>query len=71
MSTRLVDGVPATDHFPSDFTLPEIETLRAVQPRGDRPQQYDGLYEISTLDGVIALAQSEGAARGRPASTRR
>lgn len=65
MRTREVDGVPTTAYFASDFTLAEIKTLRAVQPRANRPQAYNGLYEIPTLDEVIALAKAEGTKRGR------
>ncbi len=65
MRTREVDGVPTTAYFASDFTLAEIKTLRAVQPRANRPQGYNGLYEIPTLDEVIALAKAEGTKRGR------
>ena len=65
MRTRDVDGVPTTAYFASDFTLAEIKTLRAVQPRANRPQAYNGLYEIPTLDEVIALAKAEGTKRGK------
>ena len=65
MRTRDVDGVPTTAYFASDFTLAEIKTLRAVQPRANRPQAYNGLYEIPTLDEVIALAKAEGTRRSR------
>lgn len=61
-TTRMLDGVPTTAFFASDFTLAEIKTLRAVQPNAGRPQQFNGLYEIPTLDEVIALAK---AAKGR------
>jgi glycerophosphoryl diester phosphodiesterase len=64
-STKMVDGVATTDWFASDFTLAEIRTLRAIQPRLSRPQQFNGLYQIPTLDEVIALAQAKGAAVGR------
>ena len=54
---RMVDGVEYDDWFASDFTLAEIKKLRAVQARADRDKQYDGLYQIPTLDEVIALAK--------------
>ena len=65
MSTRLLDGVSTTAYFASDFTLVEIKTLRALQPGATRPQQYNGLYAIPTLDEVIALAKAEGTKAGR------
>jgi glycerophosphoryl diester phosphodiesterase len=58
-TTKDVDGVATTAYFASDFTLAEIKTLRAVQSNAGRPQQFNGLYAIPTLDEVIALAQSE------------
>ncbi len=65
MVTKDVDGVNVTAYFASTFTLAEIKTLRAVQSRAARPQQFNGQYAIPTLDEVIALARSESAARGR------
>jgi glycerophosphoryl diester phosphodiesterase len=61
-ATRNLDGVPTTAYFASDFTLAEIKTLRAVQPNAARSKAYDGLFEIPTLDEIIALAK---AANGR------
>ena len=62
---RMVDGVEYDDWFASDFTLAEIKTLRAVQTRADRDKQYDGLYQIPTLNEVIALAKSKSQQTGR------
>ncbi len=56
-TTKVVDGVEETGFFASDFTLAEIKTLRAVQPLAERPQQFNGRFEIPTLSQVIALAQ--------------
>ena len=56
-TTKVVDGVEETGFFASDFTLAEIKTLRAVQPFADRPQQFNGRFEIPTLGEVIALAK--------------
>ena len=66
LATRMVDGVSTTAYFASDFTLAEIKTLRAVQPVAGRGRSsYNGLYQIPTLDEVIALAQSQSARLGR------
>jgi glycerophosphoryl diester phosphodiesterase len=65
-TTRLVDGVSTTAYFASDFTLAEIKTLRALQPRANRVQSFNGQFEIPTLDEVIALARSQSAQLGRP-----
>ena len=59
-TTKIIDGVSTTDWFASDFTLAEIKSLRAMQSRANRDQQYNGQFEIPTLDEVIALAKSAG-----------
>jgi glycerophosphoryl diester phosphodiesterase len=64
--TRDVDGVPVTAYFASDFTLEEIRTLRARQPRPNRPQEYNGQFGIPTLAEIIELAQNASRERGRP-----
>lgn len=64
-TTKVLDGVSVTDWFASDFTLAEIKTLRAIQPRADRDQSYNGLFEIPTFQEVIDLAKAEGLAVGR------
>ena len=64
-TTRNLDGDATTAYFASDFTLAEIKTLGAVQARSTRPQQFNGLYKIPTLDEVIALAKAEGTRAGR------
>jgi glycerophosphoryl diester phosphodiesterase len=65
LTTRNVDGATITDWFASDFTLAEIKTLRAIQPRASRDQSYNGLYEIPTLQEVIDLAKAKSATVGR------
>ncbi|MEQ1528094.1 MAG: glycerophosphodiester phosphodiesterase [Methylococcales bacterium] len=62
---RLVDGVEYDDWFVSDFTLAEIKTLHAKQSRADRDQQYNGLFEVPTLDEVITLAKTKSKQTGR------
>ncbi len=64
-TTRMVDGVEYNDWFATDFTLKEIKTLHAVQPLARRDQQYNGQFEIPTLDEIIALAKSQSKATGR------
>jgi glycerophosphoryl diester phosphodiesterase len=63
--TAIVDGAPEQGWFASDFTLAEIKTLRAVQPLGERPQQFNGRFAIPTLQEVIALVQRESRKRHR------
>lgn len=62
---RLVDGVEYDDWFVSDFTLAEIKTLRAKQPLAYRDPQYNGQFQIPTLDEVIALAKAKSKQTGR------
>ena len=64
-TTKMLDGVSVTDYYASDFTLAEIKTLGAVQASATRPQQFNGLYKVPTLDEVIALAKAEGTKAGR------
>ncbi|MFM8517636.1 MAG: glycerophosphodiester phosphodiesterase [Nevskiaceae bacterium] len=63
--TLTVDGQQVSGWFTTDFTLAELRTLRAIQPRADRPQQFNGLYSIPTLEEIVELARRESAARGR------
>jgi glycerophosphoryl diester phosphodiesterase len=57
--TAMVDGVTEEGWFASDFTLAEIKTLRAVQPLAERPQRFNGRFQIPTLLEVIELAKRE------------
>ncbi|HEU4459761.1 MAG TPA: glycerophosphodiester phosphodiesterase [Methylibium sp.] len=61
----LVDGAAESGFFASDFTLAEIKTLRARQPFAERPQQFNGKFEIPTFDEVVRLAQRKGRELGR------
>jgi glycerophosphoryl diester phosphodiesterase len=63
--TQRIDGQEFTGWFTTDFTLAELRTLRAIQPRADRSQEFNGLYQIPTLEEIIDLARREAAARGR------
>ncbi|MFY8116193.1 MAG: glycerophosphodiester phosphodiesterase family protein [Roseateles sp.] len=63
--TKTVDGVTSSDWYVEDFTLAELKTLRAVQPRANRPQQYNGQFQVPTLDEVIALAKQKSLETGR------
>ena len=64
--TRSLDGNTAiTTWWASDFTLAEIKTLGAIQPLAERPQQFNGLYKVVTLQEVIDLAKSQSLAKGR------
>jgi glycerophosphoryl diester phosphodiesterase len=63
--TAVVDGVPEEGFFASDFTLAEIKTLRAVQSFPERPQRFNGRFQIPTLGEIIALVKRESRKRER------
>ena len=65
----IVDGVAEKGWFASDFTLREIKTLRAVQPFAERPQQFNGRFEIPTFQEIIELVQHEAERRHRTVGT--
>ena len=54
--TVKIDGADDTGFFASDFTLAEIKRLRRVQDFAERPQQFNGKFEVPTFEEVIALA---------------
>jgi glycerophosphoryl diester phosphodiesterase len=64
--TAIVDGAPDTGFFASDFTLAEIKRLRAVQDFAERPQQFNGKFEIPTFEEIIALAKHKSKEKDRP-----
>jgi glycerophosphoryl diester phosphodiesterase len=61
-TTKTIDGAAVTGWFTEDFTLAELKTLRAkerlplVRPENT---QYDGRFEIPTLDEVLTLVRAE------------
>lgn len=63
--TAVIDGVIETGFFASDFTLAEIKQLRRVQDFADRPQQFNGKFEVPTLEEIIALAKRKSVEKGR------
>ncbi|MFD2263351.1 glycerophosphodiester phosphodiesterase [Lacibacterium aquatile] len=63
--TAMIDGKPVEGWFAEDFTLAELKTLRAIQPHPDRSKEYDGQFEIPTLQEVIDLVRAEEKKRGR------
>jgi glycerophosphoryl diester phosphodiesterase len=58
-------GSPETGWFASDFTLAEIRTLRAIQPRAGRPTEFDGKFKIPTFQEIINLVKRESRKHGR------
>jgi glycerophosphoryl diester phosphodiesterase len=64
-STKMLDGVEVTAYFAEDFTLAEIKTLRAIQPRSYRDQSFNGQFEIPTFKEIIELVQQVEAETGK------
>lgn len=69
LTTKEIDGSPATGWFVEDFTLAELKTLRVVERlRELRPQncRFDGVYEIPTFEEILGLVAAESERLGRP-----
>ncbi len=68
-TTKQLDGRSVTGWFVEDFTLAELKTLRAKERLPDlRPDNtaYDGLYQVPTLDEVLAFARRTQTCDGAP-----
>jgi glycerophosphoryl diester phosphodiesterase len=64
-TTKMLDGVATTGWFAEDFTLAEIKTLRATERLSFRNHIFDGLFQIPTLDEIIALVKKYEADTGK------
>lgn len=67
-TTKIVDGRSVSGWFTEDFTLAELKTLRAEERIPSiRPQNttYDGMFEVPTLEEVLALARSSRTCDGK------
>ncbi|MEJ1938652.1 glycerophosphodiester phosphodiesterase family protein, partial [Nostoc sp. NIES-2111] len=67
-TTKVIDGRSIIGWFTEDFTLAELKTLRAIERiPAIRPQntQYNGLFEIPTLQEIIDLAKQQSLLCGR------
>ena len=63
---KTVDGQTSVGWFCEDFTLAELQTLRARERlSGLRGTTHDGQFAIPTLVQIIAQAARDAAARGR------
>lgn len=58
-------GHEGADWFVDDFTLAEMKTLRARQPRAGRSIEFDGQYEILTFEQVMTFAAEQSTLTGR------
>lgn len=67
-TTKIIDGETKTGWFTEDFSLAELKTLRAKERIPEVRSQntnYDGLFEIPTLQEIINLAKAKSIAVGR------
>jgi glycerophosphoryl diester phosphodiesterase len=67
-TTKQVDGHGVTGWFVEDLTLAELRTVRARERLSSRSHEFDGRFGVPTFDEVVALADTEGRARGRTIS---
>jgi len=65
VTVKNLDGALVGGWFAEDFTLEEIKQIRAVQSRVGRSDAFDGLFEIPTLEEVIALVEEVSPFAGR------
>ena len=56
--TMTIDTEVQEGWFASDFTLAEIKELGGTATDAERPQQFNGLYKIATLQEIIDLAKA-------------
>jgi glycerophosphoryl diester phosphodiesterase len=72
-ATKTIDGQLVTGWFTEDFTLAELKTLRARERiPALRPSniQFDGMFEIPTLEEILALVRGLDAQRQASAMAR-
>ena len=70
-TTKTIDGIEVTGWFTEDFTLAELKTLRAKERLPElRPAntRFDGMFEVPTLEEVLALVQAVNDQRTQAAS---
>jgi glycerophosphoryl diester phosphodiesterase len=64
--TQVIDGESMTGWFTEDFTLAEIQTLRARERLGDlRPQnrEFDGQFTVPTFDEIMEFTAASNSRR--------
>lgn len=64
-TSKVIDGQNEQGWFADDFTLAEIKTLRARQRLNFRMQQFNGEFEIPTLQEIVNLVRRESLHRHR------
>lgn len=65
-TSKTIDGERVEGWFSEDFSLAELKTLRARERLPQlRSTDYDGEFQVATLDEIIAFVAAESATRGR------
>lgn len=67
LTTKLIDGCGVTGWFSEDFTLAELQDLRAVERFPElRPAncRYNGKHHVPTFDELLCLIEIESRRRG-------
>lgn len=64
-TTKTIDGHRVTGWFTEDFTLKEIETLRAKERLPQRDQSYNGKFQIPTFQEILELVKKRNSELGR------
>lgn len=64
-TTRTIDGQVVTGYFTEDFTLAELQTLRARERLPFRSHEFDGRFAVPTFDEVLALVDERSQATAR------
>jgi glycerophosphoryl diester phosphodiesterase len=64
-TTHTIDGRSVTGWFTEDFTLAELETLRATERLSFRSHAYDGLEPIPTFEEILDLVERRSRETGR------
>jgi glycerophosphoryl diester phosphodiesterase len=64
-TTKQIDGVEVTGWFTEDFTLAELNTLRACERLPFRDQQWNGQFTIPTFQEILELVQHHAQTTGR------
>jgi glycerophosphoryl diester phosphodiesterase len=63
--TKTIDGKEVVGWFTEDFTLAEIETLRAKERLEFRDQSFNGKFTVPTFEAVLDLALAKSRETGR------
>ncbi|PRP87011.1 glycerophosphoryl diester phosphodiesterase [Planoprotostelium fungivorum] len=58
-TTKMVDGIQETGWFTEDFSSVEISTLRLKESLAFRPQLYNGIFHVPTLQDYLRIVRAK------------